>query len=201
MHYFKPPHSSLKLSTPESRPSDWSSSLVRSSALGLAFLAFAACSSSSSSSGGGGGGGGGGNGNQPPEFDAKVSVSRSENSPINIALNATDPDNDPITFSIADTGDGQWFEIGPDGRSLRNKRILDFEMPLDENGDNDYSITVVVSDGRASTSQVFPSALSMYRTAHCQQQGSLRLSGRMPGMMHLTHCPSMTLMGMDKMTC
>ncbi len=58
---------------------------------------------------------------------------------------ATDPDSDPITYSL--TGpDAALFNIDPTTGEVTPVNPLDFENPTDAGGDNVYNITVVATD-------------------------------------------------------
>lgn len=49
------------------------------------------------------------------------------------ALSATDPEGDPVTFSLVDDADGR-FAIGEDGTSIIVTGVLDYETALSEGG-------------------------------------------------------------------
>jgi hypothetical protein len=67
-----------------------------------------------------------------------------------VKIQASDPDNDPLSFAVAAGQDGAAFAIDQDG-TLRAPGGLDFEKPSDANHDNRYELSVRVSDGRAET--------------------------------------------------
>lgn len=106
-----------------------------------------------------GGGGGGGNpppppGNTPPAFQNQGPVNAPENSggTIHTAL-ATDPNNDPLTFSISGGADGQRFRINSGTGALSFAVPPDFEDPTDADANNVYLVQIAVSDGMTSTVQ------------------------------------------------
>jgi glucose/arabinose dehydrogenase len=105
------------------------------------------------------GGGGGGSGpqpgpnpsNSPPAFTVAGPVSAAENSSGTIftAL-ATDPDGDPLTFSLSGGADLARFRITAAG-ALSFAEPPDFENPADTDGNNSYAVQIAVSDGRTSS--------------------------------------------------
>lgn len=116
-----------------------------------AALALVACGGGSSGgSGGGGGGGGGAVINSPPSFSPPSAVDFEERDSGGevVALSATDPDGDTITFSIASGKDGDLFTIDS-SNNLAFQNLPSFETPQDEDGDNVYEVDVIASDGTA----------------------------------------------------
>ena len=104
--------------------------------------------------------GGGGNGgsepppppqpNQAPTFTSQAAVSVPENSSGTIyTATATDPDGNPLTFSLAGGADQAAFRISSAG-ALSFATPPDFEDPGDADGDNVYMVSIGVSDGMAS---------------------------------------------------
>ena len=93
--------------------------------------------------------------NSPPAFQNQGPVSVPENSAgtIHTAL-ATDPDGDPLTFSISAGADQARFRITAAG-ALSFADPPDFENPADADGNNVYLLQIAVSDGRTSTVQDF----------------------------------------------
>ena len=112
---------------------------------GVAALLLAAC--------GDGGGGFQLGPNGPPAFQSQGPVGVPENSggTIYTAL-ATDPDNDPLTFSLSGGADQARFRITAAG-ALSFAEPPDFENPTDADGNNAYEVQIAVSDGRTSTVQ------------------------------------------------
>ncbi len=102
-----------------------------------------------------GGGGGGGNpppnpGNRPPVFTNAGPVNFAENATGTVfTATATDPDNNPLTFSLSGGADRGAFQITSAG-ALSFASPPDFENPTDANGDNAYQVQIQVSDGTTS---------------------------------------------------
>ena len=68
-------------------------------------------------------------------------------------VTATDPENDPIVFSIAQgVGDGDLFEIDAAG-NVSFRLPPDFESPMSTLGTNQYTLTVVADDGNNGVTQ------------------------------------------------
>jgi glucose/arabinose dehydrogenase len=107
---------------------------------------------------GGGGGGapqpGPNPSNSPPAFRNQGPVTVPENSggTAHTAL-ATDPDNDPLTFSISGGADATFFRINVGTGEVSLAAPLDFEDPADVDANNVYQVQIAVSDGRTSTVQ------------------------------------------------
>lgn len=106
------------------------------------------------SCGSGGGGGGGGTpppaGNQPPAFTSAATANAAENSAGTIyQATATDPDGNPLTFSLAGGADAGRFAITSAG-ALSFTTPPDFEAPADSDANNVYQVTLQVSDGFTS---------------------------------------------------
>lgn len=90
------------------------------------------------------------NGN--PSITSPASVSVAENQTAVITVVASDPENDPLTFSLTGT-DASLFSISTTGVITFNT-APDFEAPADSGADNVYNVTVGVSDdNNGSTSQ------------------------------------------------
>jgi glucose/arabinose dehydrogenase len=101
--------------------------------------------------------GGGGSGtapppaNRPPSFTSAAAVSVAENSAGTVyTAAATDPDGDPLSFSITGGADAARFTITAGG-ALAFVTPPDFEAPADAGGDNVYNLQLSVSDGRGSS--------------------------------------------------
>jgi hypothetical protein len=95
--------------------------------------------------------------NSPPNITSgnngqPVVVSTPENIiPVPYQVTAADPNGDPLTYSInPDVGDGLLFEIDPEG-NISFATPPDFEAPADSDGNNSYTLQVLVSDGRGGT--------------------------------------------------
>ena len=96
--------------------------------------------------------------NLAPAFHSDGNFSIPENQAFVFDFNATDPDGDPLTYSIAYGDDAHLFEIVPASGLFAFNSPPDFESPTDGNSDNRYEATVRVSDGNASVTldvQVF----------------------------------------------
>lgn len=69
-------------------------------------------------------------------------------------VEASDPDNDSILYSLGDSGDNLMFTISTSG-VINFKDIPDYELPKDTNSDNNYELSVSVSDGNLVASKSF----------------------------------------------
>jgi hypothetical protein len=111
--------------------------------LAPALFALAAC----------GGGGGGSNSPQPnraPAFTSPPTASAAENVAGTVyTATATDPDGDPLTFSLAGGPDRAAFSITAAG-ALSFTAPPDFENPADSDRNNVYLVQIGVSDGQTS---------------------------------------------------
>ena len=106
-----------------------------------------------------------GDGNNVPTFDniAENEVIEVNEGTVNVRdLDATDLDGDNITFSFSDgintPGDGpnqdpSAFNLDPNTGELTFRVAPDFENPSDADGDNEFQVTVVISDGQSSVSR------------------------------------------------
>jgi hypothetical protein len=65
---------------------------------------------------------------------------------------ASDIEQDELTFTIGQTGDGALFEIDTRSNALIFKNAADFEAPLDANADNNYQVELIVSDEDGASS-------------------------------------------------
>lgn len=105
---------------------------------------------------GGGGGSGGGGGpptvNSPPSFTSAQTASIAENITAAYQATASDPDGNPLTFTIDSGADAALFSITSAG-ALRFNAAPDYDLPGDANGDNVYAVVLRVSDGTASATQ------------------------------------------------
>ncbi|MDA8703174.1 cadherin repeat domain-containing protein [Pseudomonadales bacterium] len=97
-------------------------------------------------------GGGGGSSNSAPVLNNPGALSVLEGVQAITTLSATDADNDSLTYSIASSGDGGLFTISSAG-ALTFSQAPDFESAGDANADNQYELTVQVSDGALSAAQ------------------------------------------------
>jgi hypothetical protein len=62
---------------------------------------------------------------------------------------ASDPNGDPLTYSISGGADAARFSISGSG-ALQFATQPNFDLPNDSNGDNAYEVSLTVSDGKAS---------------------------------------------------
>lgn len=104
--------------------------------------------------GGDGGGGGGGNpnppANRPPSFTSAATVNVAEGTSSTVyTATASDPDGNPLTFSLTGGADQARFAITGAG-ALSFVTPPDFEAPTDADGNNVYLVTIAVSDGTTS---------------------------------------------------
>lgn len=101
----------------------------------------------------GGGSGGGpapGPGNQAPNFTSAGTASVAENSTGTVyTATATDPDGNPLTFTISGGADAARFTITAAG-ALSFTTAPDFEAPADADRNNVYLVALNVSDGMAN---------------------------------------------------
>ena len=105
--------------------------------------------------GGGNSGGGGGNppaNNSPPAFTSAQTASLVENQTAAYQAAASDPDGNPLTFTIDGGADAALFSITAAG-ALAFKAAPDYDLPGDANGDNVYAVQLRVSDGSTSVTQ------------------------------------------------
>jgi Cadherin domain len=82
---------------------------------------------------------------------ATASKSVSENQTAVTDVDATDPDSDPLTYSLAGGVDDSDFTINPTSGVLSFTTPPDFEAPGDANTDNVYEVMVAVSDSRGGS--------------------------------------------------
>ncbi|MET0180820.1 MAG: PQQ-dependent sugar dehydrogenase [Novosphingobium sp.] len=86
--------------------------------------------------------------NRAPAFSSAATVSVAENATGAVyTAAASDPDNDPLTYSIADGADAARFALSSGG-VLSFQAAPDFEAPADADRDNVYRVQLAVSDGR-----------------------------------------------------
>jgi len=115
-----------------------------------ALLAVSACG------GGGSGGGlggvpGGGGANGAPAFTSAAAANVPENSTGTVyTATATDPDGNPITFSLSGGADRAAFAITAAG-ALSFVQPPDFEAPTDADQNNVYLVQIAAGDGTTST--------------------------------------------------
>ena len=89
--------------------------------------------------------------NTAPELIGLIDFAIDENTTEVATFQATDSEDDIISYSISGT-DSALLSINPSSGELTFKSPPDYENPLDEDQDNIYSISVSASDGQLSTS-------------------------------------------------
>ncbi len=82
---------------------------------------------------------------------AAAAYTVNENTSLITTLTATDPENNPRTWSIFGGADAARFSIASAYGELYFPNGSNFEAPVDANGDNVYEVTVQVSDGWGNT--------------------------------------------------
>lgn len=124
--------------------------MARSGRVALGALVAMVALAISGCGGGGDGGPGLPRGNLAPTFTSPTTATVPEDViGIFYTATATDPDGDPLTFSLAGGPDQARLRITPAG-GLSFAVPPDFEAPADANLDNVYLVDIAVSDGRAS---------------------------------------------------
>ncbi|MGZ8286175.1 MAG: cadherin domain-containing protein [Allosphingosinicella sp.] len=99
-----------------------------------------------------------GNVNERPAFTSggggeTVAVTVNENGLAVTSLAASDPDSNPLTYSIAGGADASRFTIDAWSGVLRFVQAPNFEAPGDAGGNNVYDVVVSVTDGLLTDSQ------------------------------------------------
>ncbi len=90
-------------------------------------------------------------GNMPAAFTSGATANVAEDSTgVIYTATASDPDGDPLTFSIFGGADASRFSITSDG-DLSFAATPNFERPRDSGGDNVYDVTLRVSDSFQNT--------------------------------------------------
>ena len=93
--------------------------------------------------------------NNPPVIDSSTTTySVLENQTSAFTVSASDADGDTLTYSISSGTDSSLMNISSTG-VVTFISSPDFEAPSDANTDNNYQITVTVSDGSLSDSENF----------------------------------------------
>ncbi|KEO57099.1 DUF4082 domain-containing protein [Thioclava indica] len=85
--------------------------------------------------------------NAAPVFTSDSSFNMAENQTLAAILAADDPDDDPLSFSIAGGADAGSFSVGSSNGALSFLNAPDYEAPGDAGADNVYDLIVSVSDG------------------------------------------------------
>ncbi|MBF9036894.1 hypothetical protein HKCCE2091_21900, partial [Rhodobacterales bacterium HKCCE2091] len=89
--------------------------------------------------------------NQDPTISGPAAASVAEDTTAVATYGGSDPDGDPLSFSIAGGADAALFAIDAATGALRFLAAPDFENPADQGGDNVYDVTVAVGDGRGGS--------------------------------------------------
>jgi VCBS repeat-containing protein len=84
-----------------------------------------------------------------PVITTGPALSVDENN-VYVKVNAADSDGDALTYSIVGGADSAHFVINPETGDLTAVTALDYEAPVDADGDNVYEVTVRASDGQLS---------------------------------------------------
>ncbi len=89
-----------------------------------------------------------------PVFTSGSVVSSAENTTVTgyVAI-ASDADGDTISYSIIGGADRALFSINSSSGELFFINAVDFELPLDADGANDYELEISASDGNSSVAQ------------------------------------------------
>jgi VCBS repeat-containing protein len=88
-----------------------------------------------------------------PAFTSGATFSAAENQTAVGTVTATDPQSDPITFSIVGGADQSLFTINASTGVVSFVNAPNFEAPADANHDNAYLFDVQASDGTHTTTQ------------------------------------------------
>ncbi|MFM7560695.1 S8 family serine peptidase, partial [Cylindrospermopsis raciborskii] len=91
--------------------------------------------------------------NQAPTFTNSPSFTVAENSTTVGNVTASDPENNPLSFSISGGSDQARFAINASTGSLSFVAPPDYETPRDVGSNNVYNLQVSVSDGRNTVTQ------------------------------------------------
>lgn len=94
------------------------------------------------------------NNNTPPQITTPSSSSISENTLNVLTISATDADNDALIYSLIGGADQALFSIASSTGVLRFITSPDFEIPTDDDLNNEYNVQVGVSDGQNLISQL-----------------------------------------------
>ncbi|WP_420103377.1 cadherin domain-containing protein, partial [Bosea sp. (in: a-proteobacteria)] len=92
--------------------------------------------------------------NQPPSFTSATTASVGENGTAVMTVAATDPDaGTTLTYAISGGADASLFAINSQTGQLAFRNAPNYEAPGDNNHDNVYDVTVLVSDGTNARTQ------------------------------------------------
>ena len=88
--------------------------------------------------------------NQAPYFQSDGNLSVLENQTFVFEFNASDLDNDALSYAVEYGDDAQFFDLNESNGILTFLSPRDYENAKDNNSDNVYELTVSVSDGHES---------------------------------------------------
>jgi hypothetical protein len=88
--------------------------------------------------------------NNPPTFQSDGNLTVPENQTFVFDFNASDPDGDPLSYSLLYGDDFSLFELNSTTGELNFIATKDFENPEDNDSNNVYELTAQVSDGDAN---------------------------------------------------
>lgn len=92
--------------------------------------------------------------NEAPMISSAATASTPENTTVPVhTVAATDPESDPVTYSITGGADAALFTIDASTGEVSFNTSPDREAPTDAGGNNVYDIEVTASDGALSSSQ------------------------------------------------
>ncbi|KLE32068.1 hypothetical protein AAW01_11670 [Aurantiacibacter gangjinensis] len=86
--------------------------------------------------------------NRAPQITSPANLDLEEGNAFGLEISATDADGDALTFSIVGGADADAFEFFRN--TLLTRGNLDFELPLDADGNNIFEVVIEVSDGEAT---------------------------------------------------
>ena len=89
---------------------------------------------------------------EAPTITSAPSTSTSENTTTTFTASATDPESNPLSYSLSGT-DAANFAINPSSGAISFTTIPDYENPADSDANNVYALTLEVSDSTHTTSQ------------------------------------------------
>ena len=93
------------------------------------------------------------NANEAPVITSPSTANIPENQTFVLDVNASDPDDDTITYSISGGPDAAKFDLNSGPGALTFLSAPDYENPTDADANNAYVVEVNASDGTASVSQ------------------------------------------------
>ena len=91
--------------------------------------------------------------NTPPTITSSFNFSVAENTTTVGTITATDAESNNLTFNLVGGADQGLFTIDSDSGELSFNSAPDFETAADDNGDNNYQVSVEVSDGSETVTQ------------------------------------------------